>query len=317
MNDVSFLELVSRYCADRHIRPSTVASYHTSVRAIQRYIGTIAKPSMVTRDMILEWRRVVLRSNDNPNGIVEVSWNNYVRHLSSLFNYGIKHRLIMGMVNPFEKVRAREPRKPKKIVKPRTIRYAREVIAVCRDFEAGYGKPSQLHPAWFWEVVVETFYYTGIRLNQLLHVRAGDVQLKKMVIHRSYEGSKTHSESVIPIAEGLYPHLCQLLVSAQRASFRREDQLFNVNRFSNRHRRLEMDVNQVEHFFKRLSNFCGEKISPHRYRHTLGTELMEEPERNIKLTQMILDHASIHTTMEYVHPSVDSMRRVLNQRQDV
>lgn len=58
-----------------------------------------------------------------------------------------------------------------------------------------------------------------------------------------------------------------------------------------------MDVNQVERFFKRLSGFCGEKISPHRYRHTLATDLMEEPERNIKLTQMILDHASIGTAL--------------------
>ncbi|WP_442978372.1 tyrosine-type recombinase/integrase [Salinicola sp. 4072] len=52
----------------------------------------------------------------------------------------------------------------------------------------------------------------------------------------------------------------------------------------------------------------------HRFRHTLGTDLMEDPDRNIRVTQMILDHSSMRTTMEYVHPSVDSMRKALNQR---
>ena len=165
--------------------------------------------------------------------------------------------------------------------------------------------------------MIETFYYTGIRLNQLLHVKARDVDLKRMIVITSSEGSKTNSESVVPIADELYPFMAKIMLAAHRTGFRREDQLFNVNRFSRRHRRAEMDINQIEHFFKKLSAFCGARVTPHRFRHTLGTELMEHPDRNLRVTQMILDHTSIRTTMEYIHPSVDSMRKVLNQRRSL
>ncbi|WP_110641161.1 site-specific integrase [Salinicola sp. CPA57] len=314
MNDVSFMDLLSRYCADTHLQPKLVDSYAAAVRAGRRYFGKDTFPSMISRESVCAWRKRVLRSKENPKGIVEVSWNNYVRHLAALYNFGIKHQLIAVDENPFNKLRVREPRKPKKTLKPLTLRYVREVMDVCRRFEVAQDDPSKLHPAWFWEVVIETFYFTGIRLNQLLHIKPRDVDLKRMIIVTSFEGSKTYSESVVPIADGLYPYIAKLLLAAHREGFKREDQLFNVNRFSRRHRRTEMDINQIEHFFKKLSSFCGARVTPHRFRHTLGTELMEDPDRNIRITQMILDHSSMRTTMEYVHPSVDSMRKALNQR---
>ena len=97
----------------------------------------------------------------------------------------------------------------------------------------------------------------------MLHIKAKDVDLKRMILVTSFEGSKTYSESVVPIADGLYPYIAKLMLAAHREGFKREDQLFNVNRFSRRHRRMEMDINQVEHFFKRLSGFCGTRITPH------------------------------------------------------
>ena len=314
MNDVPFMLLLSRYCADTHLKTKSIASYTTAVRAARRHFGKETYPSMITREHVCMWRREILRSKDNPQGIVEVSWNNYVRHLAALYNFGIKHQLILVEKNPFNKVRVREPRKPKKIVKPFTMKYVREVMDVCRRFEETQDDPSKLYPAWFWEVVVETFYFTGIRLNQLLYIKARDIDLKRMVIVTSSEGSKTFSESIVPIADRLYPYLAKLMLAAHQEGFKREDQLFNVNRFSRRHRRDEMDINQVEHFFKKLTGFCGDRVTPHRFRHTLGTELMENPDRNIRVTQMILDHSSIRTTMEYIHPSVNSMRRALNRR---
>ena len=314
MNDVSFMELLSRYCADTHLKPKSVDSYAAAVRAARRHFGKQIYPSMLSREEVCSWRKRILRSKENPRGIVEVSWNNYVRHLAALYNFGIKHQLIMLEENPFNQVRVREPRKPKKTLQPLTVRYVREVMDVCRRFETAQGDPSKLYPAWFWEAVIETFYFTGIRLNQLLHIKAKDVDLKRMILVTSFEGSKTYSESVVPIADGLYPYIAKLMLAAHREGFKREDQLFNVNRFSRRHRRKEMDINQVEHFFKRLSGFCGTRVTPHRFRHTLGTDLMEDPDRNIRVTQMILDHSSMRTTMEYVHPSVDSMRKALNQR---
>lgn len=317
MYDVSFLELLSRYAADKHLRPKSVRTYTGVVRLFRRYLGHEAYPSMITREIVIEWRETIIRSPKKPDGIAESSWNNYARHLKALYNFGIKHQLIACTQNPFNEAFVKQPKKAKKSLQPLQIRYAREVLDVCRRYETCYEETARIHPAWFWEIVVETFFYTGIRLNQLLHIEAGDVNLKKRVFRASAAGSKTHSESILPIPDDLYPYLHTLIVAAHSVGFKRQDQLFNVNRFSQRHKRLTMDTWQVQRFFQVLSDMTGYKISPHRFRHFLATSLMESPERNIHVTQNILNHTDIRTTMEYVSPDVESMRRALNARPPV
>lgn len=317
MNDVSFMELLSRYAADKHLRPKSVTTYSGVVRLFRRYLGHQTFPSMVTRETVIKWRVDIIRSEANPNGIAESSWNNYSRHLKALYSFGIKHGLVASTQNPFEGVSVRQPKTPKKSLQPLQIRYAREVLSVCRRFESCYDECSKIHPAWFWQTLLETFFHTGIRLNQLLHIEAGDINLKKRVFRASAIGSKTYSETILPISDDLYPYLYELVVAAHNAGFKRKDQLFNVNRFSQRHKRTTMDTWQVERFFQTLSALSGYRMSPHRFRHFLGSSLMESPERNIHLTQNILNHTDIRTTMEYVHPDVEAMRRVLNARPPV
>ncbi|MGQ7245071.1 tyrosine-type recombinase/integrase [Salinicola sp. V024] len=211
MNDVSFMELVSRYSADKHLRPKSVSTYSGVVRLFRRYLGYQAYPSMVSREMVIAWRVSIIRTQAKPEGIAESSWNNYARHLKALYSFGIKHELIASVSNPFKEVSVKQPKQPKKSLQPIQIRYAREVLSVCRRFESCYDECSKIHPAWFWLGLMETFFYTGIRLNQLLHIEAGDINLKKRVFRASAVGSKTHTETILPIPDGLYPCSGQLI----------------------------------------------------------------------------------------------------------
>ena len=151
MNDVSFLELMSRYAADKHLRPKSVSTYTAVVRLFRRYLGHEAYPSMVTRQMVIDWRVSIIRTRDKPDGITESSWNNYVRHLKALYNFGIKHQLIACHKNPFLDVSVKQPKVPKRSLQPLQIRYAREVLEVCRRYEYCYDERSKIHPAWFWQ----------------------------------------------------------------------------------------------------------------------------------------------------------------------
>ncbi|MDP1255169.1 site-specific integrase, partial [Klebsiella pneumoniae] len=54
---------------------------------------------------------------------------------------------------------------------------------------------------------------------------------------------------------------------------------------------------KIRSFFRRLSKECGFAVSPHRFRHTLATELMKAPERNLQLVKDLLGHRSVSTTM--------------------
>lgn len=176
------------------------------------------------------------------------------------------------------------------------------------------GEPAPIHPSWFWLIVLETFYHTGIRLNQLLHITPNDVHLKKRRLIASAQGAKNNFEAVLPITDDLYPHLATLMAAAQTVGCKRDEQLFNVNRYSVRTRLDVMDNWQVRRFFKQLSRYCGSQISPHRFRHSLATDLMRSKERDLYLTQQVCGHTDIRSTMSYISPDLGTLKRYMEQR---
>lgn len=110
------------------------------------------------------------------------------------------------------------------------------------------------------------------------------------------------------------PHLSRLLQEADRAGFADDDQLFNVNRFSPHYKSKVMNSDQVEAMYRKLTEKIGVRMTPHRFRHTLATDLMKAPERNIHLTKCLLNHSNIQTTMSYIEADYDHMRAVLHAR---
>ncbi len=64
-------------------------------------------------------------------------------------------------------------------------------------------------------------------------------------------------------------------------------------------------------FIKSVARVCRKR---YRFRHTLATDLMKAPERNIHLTKCLLNHSNIQTTMSYIEADYDHMRAVLHAR---
>ncbi len=54
-------------------------------------------------------------------------------------------------------------------------------------------------------------------------------------------------------------------------------------------------------------------MSPHRFRHTLATELMKAPDRNLQMVRGLLGHRSIATMMEYIDINLDVAGSVLGR----
>ncbi|EOV1749452.1 tyrosine-type recombinase/integrase [Salmonella enterica] len=213
--------------------------------------------------------------------------------------------------NPFQKTSLRESRRKKKTLTREQILASRKVLNQFIEREKmqrGYRSP--LYPAWFWLTVVETFNYTAIRLNQLIHLRVRDIDLVHDTLFIQSEGSKSHDEHIVPIASRLRPYLEHLLEEAKTKGMRADDQLFNINRFSQRTLRQgkPMTENQVSYFFAKLSDACHSRFSSHRYRHTVATELMQKPEQNLYVTQKLLGHRDIKVTLSYIEHNVEMLR---------
>ncbi|OUE53967.1 phage integrase [Citrobacter freundii] len=302
---MTFEKLLEEYFFARQLRPDTQDCYRTAVNQFTHWRDEL--PAEVTPHTVLEWRSYLL----NARCIKPVSWNHYMRHLRALYNFAIEQGLLTQFTNPFVKTSLRESRRRKKTLSREQIQASRKVLNHFIEQENTRRRyRSPLYPAWFWLTMVETFNYTAIRLNQLLHLRIMDIDLKNDTLFICSEGSKSHDEHIIPIASRLRPYLEQLLVQAEARGMRAGDQLFNINRFSRRTRRQGkvMTENQVSYFFAKLSDTCHSRFSPHRYRHTVATELMQKPEQNLYVTQKLLGHRDIKVTLSYIEHNVEMLR---------
>ncbi len=165
-----------------------------------------------------------------------------------------------------------------------------------------------LYPTGYWLTVLDTFRLTGMRQNQLLHLRLRDINLDSNYIVLRVEGSKNHSEWRIPMIRQLKPGLAKLVEQAKACGAKDDDPLFDLSRLDlHAHGRMsryrydhDKERQHIRSFFNRLSKECGFAVSPHRFRHTLATELMKAPDRNLQLVRCLLGHRSLATTLEYI-----------------
>ncbi|HFX1480822.1 TPA: tyrosine recombinase XerC [Pseudomonas aeruginosa] len=303
-------QLTEEYIFTHDLREASAKIYRAATKALLKHFGPTATVQDVDHRAVLGWRRKVLEQ-----GLSKRSWNTYSNHLRTIWGYAIEHELVThSQVNPFRKTTVIPPRRASKTVAAEAILRARSWLSMQVGAERCTGDRARITPAWFWLCTFEVFYYTGIRLNALLCIRKRDIDWDNQLILIRGETEKTHKEFVVPITEGLVPHLSRLLQEADRAGFADDDQLFNVNRFSPHYKSKVMNSDQVEAMYRKLTEKVGVRMTPHRFRHTLATDLMKAPERNIHLTKCLLNHSNIQTTMSYIEADYDHMRAVLHAR---
>ncbi|HCF4600388.1 TPA: site-specific integrase [Pseudomonas aeruginosa] len=303
-------QLTEEYIFAHDLREASAKIYRAATKALLKHFGPTATVQDVDHRAVLGWRREVLEQ-----GLSKRSWNTYSNHLRTIWGYAIEHELVThSQVNPFRKTTVIPPRRASKTVAAEAILRARSWLSMQVGAERCTGDRARITPAWFWLCTFEVFYYTGIRLNALLCIRKRDIDWDNQLILIRGETEKTHKEFVVPITEGLVPHLSRLLQEAEKAGFADDDQLFNVNRFSPHYKSKTMNSDQVEAMYRKLTEKVGVRMTPHRFRHTLATDLMKAPERNIHLTKCLLNHSNIQTTMSYIEADYDHMRAVLHAR---
>jgi integrase/recombinase XerD len=154
------------------------------------------------------------------------------------------------------------------------------------------------------KAMLETLYATGLRVSELINLRADDVNLSVGFLRCIGKGSK---ERIVPIGEvaiemiGWYLDKCRpLFAKGQRNEF-----LFLTNRGG--------PMTRVG-FWKIIKKHAKEAgitthITPHVLRHSFATHLLEHG-ADIRSIQEMLGHASVATTQIYTHVTRDHLREV-------
>jgi len=316
MKKLTFDILLEDYFFNKSLRPATIWSYRKVVQTFIRFLDADVSPEDITHKDVLFWRDSILRQR----GLSSRTWNNKVTHMRALFTYGIKKGLLPQKENPFYDAVVRPDQKLKKILSEKQVAQVYSVMARYASLEYRGSAPHHsrcaLLPTQFWFVVLDTLRYTGMRQNQLINLREKDISFEDDIITLRAESAKNHKENRIPVISVLKPGMQQLSAELKLRGMKPHEQFFNVEFYAGRQtcEGKEMSVQKLRAFFRRLSKECGFAVSPHRFRHTIATEMMRQPDSNLQTVKNLLGHSNINTTLEYVDGNVDTVREALEAK---
>lgn len=208
--------------------------------------------------------------------------------------------------NPFNKLKVKfmEP-----LLLPRTIHIQnmQKLFSIIyqkseRTCKTNYQKRAHLRDI----AVLELLFASGLRVSELCSVKQTNLDFKQGTILIYGKGSK---ERII--------HLTNTSVLKALSDYKNEfeEELYNsvfffVNRLGNK--LSEQSVRFMIKKYARLAKIT-ENITPHMFRHTFATMLLEE-DVDIRYIQQILGHSSILTTQIYTHVTSNKQREILTMK---
>lgn len=154
--------------------------------------------------------------------------------------------------------------------------------------------------------IIELLFSTGMRISELCSLKPSNIDLhgKRILIYG--KGSK---ERMIQIGNN---NVAEILLE-----YKREHQLeietcgyFFVNRLNKRI--SEQSVREMINKYTALAGI-GLHITPHMFRHSFATYLLEE-DVDIRYIQEMLGHSSIKVTEIYTHVAMDKQKVILSTK---
>lgn len=207
--------------------------------------------------------------------------------------------------NPFDKlhIRFREP-----ILLPKTIplHSIESILATIYHEHQTARTPYQRRNALRDVAVIEFLFATGIRISELCNLTPNEVNLYEGSILIYGKGSKERrihigNEDVLDILKEYEKEYHKEIVScnhffASQSGKPLSDQ--SVRRMINKY----TSVASIE-----------QHITPHMFRHTFATALLEE-DVDIRYIQEMLGHSSINVTEIYTHVTLSKQREILTNK---
>lgn len=156
--------------------------------------------------------------------------------------------------------------------------------------------------------ILETLYGCGLRVSELINLKLSDLYFDEDFIMVTGKGNK---QRFVPISDinkkyiNIYRKEIRVHLSIQKEH---EDFVF-LNR-----RGKQLTRAMIFTIIKRLAEKISLKknISPHTFRHSFATHLLENG-ADLRAIQQMLGHESITTTEVYMHVNRKHLTQVLNE----
>jgi integrase/recombinase XerD len=210
-----------------------------------------------------------------------------------------KYMLLENIINDDPTALLEAPRTGRKLPEVLTLEEINKVIdAIDRSTPEGERNKAML----------ETLYSSGLRVSELVNLKLSNLYLDSGFIKVTGKGDK---ERIVPIGRvatkyvNIYRENVRSQIKVKKGS---EDILFLNKRGSQLTRVMVFTI------IKTLTAKAGlkKKISPHTFRHSFATHLIENG-ADLRAVQEMLGHESITTTEIYTHLDREYLRDAIIQ----
>lgn len=153
--------------------------------------------------------------------------------------------------------------------------------------------------------VIEVFFATGARVYEISNIRAENINLNSGLIRIMGKGGK---ERYIQISNTAVLDILRKYYAENEPEIRKSGYFFINNRGK---RYTEQSIRLM---LKKYTLKAGiqRKITPHMFRHSFATYLIEEGV-DVSCVQQILGHSSIKTTQIYIHVAAKKQADILRE----
>lgn len=152
--------------------------------------------------------------------------------------------------------------------------------------------------------MLELLYACGLRVSELVGIKATEVSVHDSVVRVTGKGSKTR---LVPMGDEAADWITRYLREARPVILqqRLSDALFVTNRG------VAMTRQAFWYLIKRYALLAGitKPMSPHVLRHAFATHLLNHG-ADLRVVQMLLGHADISTTQIYTHVARERLKRM-------
>ena len=275
---------------ERGLAENTVQNYKLDILKLANYISEY-------------------NSTLTPELVDEEILQGFIYSISKVINERSQARLISGLKSFFDYLIFEDYRKtnPLELIEsPRLGRRLPDTLST-EEIDQLVDAIDLSHPQGHRnKAIIETLYGCGLRVSELVELKISDLFFEEGFIKVIGKGNK---ERLVPINRytqkfiSIYKEEFRILIN-QKSEFK--DILFLNRRGAQLTRAMIFTI--VKQLAKKTN--LQKNISPHTFRHSFATHLLENG-ANLRVIQQMLGHESITTTEIYMHLDKTHLKSVL------
>ncbi|MDR9400497.1 MAG: tyrosine recombinase [Psychroflexus sp.] len=251
------------------------------------------------------------KSDLKPINVDNEILKSFVYDISKIVNVKTQARIISGLRSFFDYLileNYRDDNPVKKLALPKTGRNLPLTLStdeIDQMIEAILIKTRQNQRN---AAIIETLYSCGIRVSELVNLKFSDIYHEEEIIKINGKGSKTR---FVPIPRTALEAIDNY--KKRDRNYKNPDDKSADFVFLNQNGR-PLTRAMIFTIVRQAASLIGlnKKISPHTFRHSFATHLLENG-ADLKTIQQMLGHESITTTEVYTHIDQSHLRRVVDQ----